>query len=123
MTRTQPHDPVNHPSHYTHGREECIHFARHMGFDQGNAFKYLYRMDHKGNAMQDLQKAEWYIRDAITKPGRINYLPPGHLETIKRRAAPSDKPSPPRPMFYVPRPEYFRALDEIARLQAELEAQ
>lgn len=62
-------DPVNHPSHYTsHPRGvECITITRHMSFNLGNALKYIWRADLKGNALEDLQKAEFYIRDEIEK--------------------------------------------------------
>lgn len=38
-----------------------------MGFSIGNAIKYLWRADEKGNAIEDLQKAKWYIEDEIRK--------------------------------------------------------
>jgi hypothetical protein len=56
-------DLVNHPPHYkTHG-VECIAAARGLGFDLGNAVKYVYRAWDKGAALQDLQKARWYLQD------------------------------------------------------------
>lgn len=62
-------DPVNHPKHYTSHPSgvECIQVTRHMGFNLGNAVKYIWRADEKGNAIQDLEKAAWYIADEITK--------------------------------------------------------
>jgi hypothetical protein len=55
-------DPVNHPKHYTSHPSgvECITVVEHMGFNVGNAIKYLWRADEKGNAFQDLEKAAWY---------------------------------------------------------------
>jgi hypothetical protein len=32
-----------------------------MGFNLGNAVKYIWRADEKGNDMEDLEKARWYI--------------------------------------------------------------
>lgn len=62
------HDPVNHPKHYTSHPSgiECIEITRHMSFNVGNAFKYLWRADLK-NGMEDLKKAKWYIEDEIKK--------------------------------------------------------
>lgn len=63
------HDPVNHPSHYTSHPSgvECITIARHMGFNLGNALKYLWRAGKKNGAptIQDLEKAIFYIQDEI----------------------------------------------------------
>lgn len=66
---TAPHDPVNHPKHYNNHPSgvECITITRHMGFNIGNAIKYLWRADEKGNALQDLEKAAWYIADEIKR--------------------------------------------------------
>lgn len=63
------HDPVNHPQHYTSHPSgvECITVTRHMGFNLGNAVKYIWRADLKNNAIEDLRKAEFYIRDEIAK--------------------------------------------------------
>ncbi|MCA0424956.1 MAG: DUF3310 domain-containing protein [Proteobacteria bacterium] len=63
------HDPVNHPAHYTGHPSgvECITIARHMGFNLGNAVKYIWRADLKGNAIEDLRKAAFYIEDEIKR--------------------------------------------------------
>lgn len=37
-----------------------------LGFVLGNAVKYILRCDKKGNRLQDLKKAEWYLKLAIT---------------------------------------------------------
>lgn len=60
-------DAVNNPKHYTShpSAVECIEITRHLSFNRGNAFKYLFRRNDKGSPMQDLQKALWYIRDEI----------------------------------------------------------
>ena len=56
-------DPVHHPSHYTTHPSgvECIQITQHMGFCLGNAVKYIWRADLKGDAIQDLEKARWCI--------------------------------------------------------------
>lgn len=66
---TAPHDPVNHPKHYTSHPSgvECIDITRHMSFNLGNAVKYLWRADEKGAPIQDLEKAVWYINDEIKR--------------------------------------------------------
>lgn len=63
------HDPVNHPKHYTSHPSgvECIDITRHENFNIGNAIKYLWRRGEKGNEIQDLEKAVWYIRDEIER--------------------------------------------------------
>lgn len=62
------HDPVNHPKHYTSHPSgiECITITRHMGFNLGNALKYIWRAGLKSeNRVEDLRKAKWYIEDEL----------------------------------------------------------
>ena len=60
-------DPVNHPSHYTAGGIETIDFieAKRLGYNLGNVVKYITRSDHKGNKLEDLRKAQWYLTREI----------------------------------------------------------
>jgi hypothetical protein len=62
-------DPVNSPAHYTSHPSgvECICITEHMGFCLGNAIKYIWRADEKGNALEDLRKAAYYINREIAK--------------------------------------------------------
>lgn len=62
-------DPVNHPNHYTSHPSgvEVIQITEHMNFCLGNAIKYILRAEHKGNQIQDLQKAVWYINREISR--------------------------------------------------------
>ena len=62
-------DPVNHPKHYTSHPSgiDCIQITEHMSFNLGNAIKYIWRADLKHDAIEDLRKAEWYIRREIEK--------------------------------------------------------
>ena len=69
-------DLVNSPPHYKQGRieaieviEDCVAGAPDpvVGYLVGQALKYLFRAWYKGNASQDLQKAEWYLHRAITR--------------------------------------------------------
>lgn len=57
------HDAVNHPAHYTQHPSgvECIAVTEHMNFCLGNAVKYIWRSGDKGNAVEDLRKARWYL--------------------------------------------------------------
>ena len=67
-----PNDPVNRPSHYTSHPSgiECITVAEHMGFNVGNAVKYLWRAGLKSpDALEDLRKARWYVNREIQKLG------------------------------------------------------
>ena len=63
------HDSVNHPKHYTEHPSgiECVQITEHMGFCLGNAVKYIWRADLKGNAIEDLEKARWYIDREIRR--------------------------------------------------------
>jgi len=66
---TMQPDPVNHPEHYKVGGIETIDFieGKNLGYNLGNAVKYISRADHKGNRLQDLQKAQWYLNREINK--------------------------------------------------------
>jgi len=63
-------DPVNHPAHYTFGKFEVIDVledffpADPLLWQVG---KYIARAGRKGNALEDLEKAEWYLRRRIEK--------------------------------------------------------
>ena len=60
-------DPVNHPKHYTTGGIETIDFieAKKLGYNLGNVVKYITRSDYKGNKLEDLRKAQWYLSREI----------------------------------------------------------
>jgi hypothetical protein len=40
-----------------------------MGFCLGNAIKYIWRADLKNDAIEDLEKAKWYIERELKKRG------------------------------------------------------
>ena len=70
-------DLVNSPSHYASGSVECIDAIESSltgeafrGYLKGNIQKYLWRYEEKGNALQDLQKAEWYLKRLIASFGK-----------------------------------------------------
>jgi hypothetical protein len=56
-------DPVDHPAHYTShpSGTECIEIVEHMNFNLGNAIKYIWRSGEKGDTVNDLKKARWYV--------------------------------------------------------------
>ena len=65
-------DLVNHPPHYTRHPSgvECIQITQHMNFCLGNALKYIWRADLKFNAIEDLEKAKWYLQMEINRRER-----------------------------------------------------
>ena len=63
------HDPVNAPKHYRSHPSgiEAIAICEHYGFSLGNALKYIWRAGLKGDAIEDLEKASWYLRREIER--------------------------------------------------------
>jgi len=65
------HDPVDHPSHYTStAGVECIDVTEQFNFNRGNAIKYIWRAGGKGDEIEDLRKAAWYINREIERISR-----------------------------------------------------
>ena len=62
-------DNVNNPKHYNSHPSgiQVIQVTEHMNFCLGNAVKYILRCDHKHDAIQDLEKAVWYINREIER--------------------------------------------------------
>lgn len=60
-------DMVNHPVHYTFGKYEVIDVIEdwQLGYHEGNCVKYIARAKHKGNELEDLKKAQWYLNRRI----------------------------------------------------------
>jgi hypothetical protein len=92
-------DPVNHPKHYTSHPSsiECITITRHMGFNLGNAFKYIWRADLKDNAIQDLEKALFYINDELElrkkkKPEQPTQKPLESTDQVRTKDLPRTAP-------------------------------
>ena len=59
---------VNNPSHYNTGKIEVIEFIedQKLGFNRGNAIKYISRAGKKGDKeIEDLKKAVWYLNREI----------------------------------------------------------
>jgi len=63
------HDNVNRPKHYTAHPSgvECIEITEHMGFNLGNAIKYIWRAFLKDDPVENLRKAVWYINREIAR--------------------------------------------------------
>lgn len=60
-------DIVNSPAHYKVGGIETIDFieAKQLGYNLGNVVKYVSRAHYKGMKIDDLKKAEWYLKREI----------------------------------------------------------
>ena len=60
-------DLIKSPPHYTTGGVETIDFieAKQLNYNLGNVVKYITRADHKGNRIEDLRKAKWYLEREI----------------------------------------------------------
>lgn len=56
-------DQVNSPEHYQSEKFEVIEIIEEfsLGFNLGNAIKYILRARKKGEFTQDLEKAIWYL--------------------------------------------------------------
>lgn len=56
-------DIINHPSHYARGKIEVIDFIedQQLPYHLGNVIKYIARAGYKGDKLEDLQKARWYL--------------------------------------------------------------
>lgn len=67
-------DVINHPSHYTKGRIECIDAidsatTGKSGIEAvcvANIIKYLFRYEEK-NGLEDVKKAKWYLNKLISE--------------------------------------------------------
>lgn len=71
------HDPVKKPRHYNAGKIEIIDFIedQKLGYHLGNVIKYVTRAPHKGEELQDLRKAEWYLQRRIWQVELKSKLP------------------------------------------------
>ena len=70
-------DAVFKPPHYNAAGIECIdameamvegaHVTAHQSYCWQNSFKYLWRWPYKGNGLEDLRKARWYLDRLISQ--------------------------------------------------------
>ena len=63
---------VNSPPHYLKGRKETIDVIQdgmtddeYHGYLKGNVLKYVSRYKFKGEPLEDLKKAQWYLNRLI----------------------------------------------------------
>lgn len=63
FAESKKEDVINHPSHYTRGKIEVIDFIedQQLPYHLGNVIKYVARAGHKGDKLEDLKKARWYL--------------------------------------------------------------
>ena len=72
MIIMQADDKVNSRSHYLKGRKETIDVIQdgmtddeYHGYLKGNVLKYVSRYKFKGEPLEDLKKAQWYLNRLI----------------------------------------------------------
>ena len=65
-------DIVNSPLHYLKGKKEtidviqdCMTDDEYHGYLKVNVLKYVSRYKFKGEPLEDLQKAQWYLNKLI----------------------------------------------------------
>jgi hypothetical protein len=67
-----PEDPINPPHYRKHPSGiECIEVTEHMMFNPGNAVKYIWRYLDKGDPVENLRKAQWYLEREILRLTRV----------------------------------------------------
>ena len=72
-------DPVNFPAHYNKGGIGCIDAIKSCQGDgfkyycQGSAIKYIWRHEHKGKPIEDLDKAIWFLNKLKEEYKREHY--------------------------------------------------
>lgn len=68
-------DMVNHPPHYIKGTyetlaviEDVVQFYNGVdAWSAGNVIRYLSRAPHKGNFVEDLKKAQFYMNNLVSR--------------------------------------------------------
>lgn len=74
VTMGEPQADNINPAHYKVGGIETIDFIEakltaeeYRGYLRGNVLKYMSRADHKGDRLENLKKAQWYLNREINK--------------------------------------------------------
>ena len=68
MFEIEEKEMVDHPSHYNQGIETIEYIESwSMNFNTGNVIKYVTRAGYKGNQLEDLKKAMWYLQREIDR--------------------------------------------------------
>lgn len=77
-------DMINHPPHYTATPYEPIDVIAAIGnpFCRGNALKYLCRAGRKGDAVEDLKKARFYIERVLKTHETFFPMTPGDASDV-----------------------------------------
>lgn len=78
---------INHPPHYQTRAVECVVATRGMGNDLGQCVGYVYRAWDKGQLVQDLEKARWWLKDHMAHKECQLYPPSGNAMDACRRIA------------------------------------
>ena len=62
-------EKINHPKHYQGNQFEAIDIIEdyELNFNLGSAIKYILRAGKKDNEIEDLQKAEWFIKRELDR--------------------------------------------------------
>lgn len=78
MDPVDPHADAINPQHYTDHPSgvDCIDITEHLNFCRGNAIKYIWRAGQKGEEIEDLKKALWYIDREIKRLTRFDSVLP-----------------------------------------------
>ncbi len=88
---------IDHPSYYggADNPYEAIKVieAWQLDFHLGNAIKYICRAGRKGDRLQDLQKARWYLDRAIQRHVDEPSAPIGSAVLTPAAAPSADSPS------------------------------
>lgn len=110
---------VNHPKHYnTHpSGVECLDIVRHHNFNVGNVIKYCWRAGLKHEEgkddllkqIEDLRKAEFYLRDEIMRLDA--FLKKESTQTLA--AEPKQEEAKKEVPFYEKKPELCREGKEV----------
>ncbi len=60
---------VHHPAHYCIGGIETYDFirAKQLSYELSNVVKYVSRAYYKGNVIEDLEKAQYYLNLELTR--------------------------------------------------------
>jgi hypothetical protein len=68
---------VNHPRHYNAHPSgvECIEIMEHMTCNLGNAFKYGWRYQEKGDPIENLRKMLWYLDRSEAHDTNVLFTP------------------------------------------------
>ncbi len=83
-------DPINKPSHYNTNwmGEQAIETYTYirswkMGYPESNIIKYVTRHPYKGQSLEDLQKAQWYLEKLIKE---VEENSTDNIETLRGKS-------------------------------------